>query len=413
MFLYGWVGWGGVAVLVLDVHGRLVCTGGVGWSSCARGCLWQAVCSRREAEGRARALVPLHPCRHPSPPALRPLLYACRFALRDNPAEVLTLMCPLPPPAEWDEGLRARLALLTARGLRPQLHLPSADLLAPSDGAATKRGKAAKAAPAAGGAAGGGTSDADLPEGVLRTLEVFVLSPAEVAAELEAAASDGGAPGSGGGSGGAPGGGGRGSGVSEEDASGQRMAVLTTLVRLLEVKVLEQEGQEGEPGCGGRWWCGLRAGPGWLHDRKWREGDGRGGDVAASAASCAWCPRSFSPSPPPATRHRLACCPCGAACVCCIRPIPLPCHPNSRPLARAPAPGHRLQAPVRWRATSCLRALGMRCSLGTSGTRCCIAWGKRRWPEPTWRMPSACCSGRWRTWRGCRARRRGAFLWRL
>lgn len=53
------------------------------------------------------------------------------FTLEPNPADVLMVACPLPPPAEWDEVLGARVALLRRRGLQPQLFLPAAALPPP------------------------------------------------------------------------------------------------------------------------------------------------------------------------------------------------------------------------------------------------------------------------------------------
>ena len=172
------------------------------------------------------------------------LLFLYGFAVPNNPAEVLTLMCPLPPPAEWDALLRARLLLLAGRGLSPRLHLPAADLPA----AEASQGVAAQ-----------------LPEGVLETLEVFIMAPERVAAELEAAeaaeaaaaaataAGSAGAASPAAAAAAASGSSSQGSSVSggkgnEAEVAGRRMAVLTTLVRLLEVKLLEMEGQE-EGGC--------------------------------------------------------------------------------------------------------------------------------------------------------------------
>lgn len=154
------------------------------------------------------------------------LLFLYGFALEDNPAEVLTMMCPLPPPAEWDNQLHARLALLAHRGLRPQLHLPAADL--------------ARLAKAGGKGSAGGVLASDLPEDVLGTLEVFVMSPAQVAAALE----DAEAPASSQGSGACSASGSGAAALSSLEVAGQRMALLTTLVRLLEVKTLEMEGRE-------------------------------------------------------------------------------------------------------------------------------------------------------------------------
>lgn len=194
-------------------------------------------------------------------------IYACGCGstntrhVRARPLQVLTVMCPLPPPGEWDDLLRARLALLSVRGLRPQLHLPAADLArlgaseTDKDAVAAKRSGGRAGAGAASGGAGGrddGVLASDLPEHVLETLEVFVMPAAQVAAELEAADAAGSSDG--------------GSGnrlqqrqqiqqarqqqqreeEEEEERSGRRMALLTTLVRLLELKALEMEGQEGE-----------------------------------------------------------------------------------------------------------------------------------------------------------------------
>ncbi|PRW58784.1 ribulose-1,5 bisphosphate carboxylase oxygenase large subunit N- chloroplastic isoform X1 [Chlorella sorokiniana] len=175
------------------------------------------------------------------------LLFLYGFAVQDNPHEVLTLMCPLPPPAEWDGLLEARLLLLQRRGLRPQLHLPAADLSRLGAGEDAKAAAAAKAGRVA-------SSDevlaSDLPDHVLEILEVFVMEPAQVAAELEApeassssaSSASASASSSSSGAGAAAVGGKKG----EAEASGRRMALLTTLVRLLELKALEMEdGVEG------------------------------------------------------------------------------------------------------------------------------------------------------------------------
>lgn len=176
-------------------------------------------------------------------------------------------MCPLPPPAEWDELLQARLLLLQRRGLRPQLHLPAADLGRLGAG---EDAKAAAAVKAGRGASSDEVLASDLPDHVLHTLEVFVMEPAQVAAALEATDPD--APGSDGtGSGSGSSGAGsaaaasKGGREAEAEASGRRMALLTTLVRLLELKALEME----DPGEGERWGGGADV---WL----WRVGMGVG-----------------------------------------------------------------------------------------------------------------------------------------
>ncbi len=155
-------------------------------------------------------------------------------------------MCPLPPPSEWDDLLRARLALLSARGLRPQLHLPAADLPHLGASAAAKDAAAGKRR----GSSDASVASSDLPEHVLETLEVFVMPAAQVAAELEAANLAGNSGGSGSRQQ-AQATRGQGEEEGEEERSGRRMALLTTLGRLLELKALEMEGEEGEEGSVG------------------------------------------------------------------------------------------------------------------------------------------------------------------
>ena len=60
---------------------------------------------------------------------------AAGFTLDSNPADVLMVPCPLPPPDAWDEELAARTALLTRRGLAPQLFLPASGLPPGAEGA--------------------------------------------------------------------------------------------------------------------------------------------------------------------------------------------------------------------------------------------------------------------------------------
>jgi hypothetical protein len=144
------------------------------------------------------------------------LLFLYGFALPRNEAEVLTVVCPLPPPGQWDEQLQARLALLERRGLRPQLHLPAAHLALLGE---------RKAAEHAAGHAGA-PLHLPLPEGVAETLAVFVLEPSQVQQQLVAGEQAG----------------------SAGEIEGLRLAVLTTLVRLLELKALEMEGEAGKPG---------------------------------------------------------------------------------------------------------------------------------------------------------------------
>jgi len=59
---------------------------------------------------------------------------AAGFTLDANPADVLMVPCPLPPPP-WDEELAARAELLSRRGLVPQLVLPASGLPPAAEGA--------------------------------------------------------------------------------------------------------------------------------------------------------------------------------------------------------------------------------------------------------------------------------------
>ncbi|KAL4859907.1 Mannan endo-1 [Chlorella vulgaris] len=152
------------------------------------------------------------------------LLFLYGFAELDNPAEVLTLIFPLPPPGEWDETLAARVELLQRRGLRPQLHLSAADLAASCATGSTKDGNASS----------------PLPEGVMETLEVFVLSPQQLQQELQGA-SPGVADGASSSSSSSE-------GLGSSSGRVPGMAVLTTLLRLLELKVAEMEGVEDGTG---------------------------------------------------------------------------------------------------------------------------------------------------------------------
>ncbi|EFJ47486.1 hypothetical protein VOLCADRAFT_91853 [Volvox carteri f. nagariensis] len=224
------------------------------------------------------------------------LLMLYGFALEDNPHDHLMLYCPLPPRAEWDDVMYARMELLQAYGLRPQFFLPHPDLvLAASSGSAvgSHKGKASDRKRAGGSAAAlvsasfpaaaaaaatrftatdaadsdaGGASKPplELPPEVLDTLEVFVLNFQELAVRSNAlqakmeerrAARAAGTPLA---------------AMSQHSpvlelaslrsryermstaelrhylqALGLRMATLTTFIRLLEIKATELEGSEG------------------------------------------------------------------------------------------------------------------------------------------------------------------------
>lgn len=158
------------------------------------------------------------------------LLFLYGFALPgNNESEVLTLMLPLPPAREWDEQLLARIALLQRRGLLPQVHLPAADLVRLSSGGG---------AVAAGGGGTGGGLGTGLPEGVVETLEVFLLPQQQVQQQLQVGSL----------ASGAGGGADVGGSATEQERSGLRLAVLTTLVRLLELKAAEMESPEAGTG---------------------------------------------------------------------------------------------------------------------------------------------------------------------
>ncbi|GIL75966.1 hypothetical protein Vretimale_5622 [Volvox reticuliferus] len=136
------------------------------------------------------------------------LLMLYGFALEDNPHDHLMLFCPLPPRAEWDDVMYARMELLQAYGLRPQFFLPHPDQATSASGTA-KRGKAGASQTSsrkAGGSAAisavtaadtsaalDADSDAagpapplDLPAEVLDTLEVFVLNFQELSVRSKA-----------------------------------------------------------------------------------------------------------------------------------------------------------------------------------------------------------------------------------
>lgn len=144
----------------------------------------------------------------------------------DPDAEVLMINCPLPDVNDWDEKLKARFVLLQHRGLSPQIflsrkHLQSIKHTLGTSGKFKARKKSS-----------GRRAEAlklVMPPNVFETLEVFVLDQADVKAALQhliegksdsPALMDG---------------------QSEIASSGLRMAVLTTVTRLVEVKLDELE----------------------------------------------------------------------------------------------------------------------------------------------------------------------------
>ena len=193
----------------------------------------------------------------------------------------------------WDPDLEDRLELLRRRGLAPQVFLP---VSGPSDG--DGEGEGAKASSATsrpllkrllwpfGSSSPDSSSPSTktpasfLPPGVWDTLEAFVLEPEFVRAALahpDAVTPPRGGGGGGGGSGGDeknPTSSSSSSSSSSVESAGLRMAVLTTLARLLEGTVLTLEG----PGGTGP----LEADVAWLEGK---EGEEEGGGEDSSSAS--------------------------------------------------------------------------------------------------------------------------------
>lgn len=170
------------------------------------------------------------------------LLYLYGFAQEDNPHDVIMVACPLPPAQEWDEALHARVELLRARGLMPQVFLPAQHL---SEAAKLRRTRGRKRGRRPGDeivtSGDAAVAELDLPEGVMETLEVFVMEKKDVVVELEADGGSGSAAGRAASTAGAH-------SMSEVESSGLRLALLTTLVRLLELKVHELESSESGTG---------------------------------------------------------------------------------------------------------------------------------------------------------------------
>ena len=166
------------------------------------------------------------------------LLYLYGFAQEDNPHDIIMVACPLPPPQEWDEALHARVELLRSRGLTPQVFLTAEHL---SEAAKLRRARGRKRGRRPGDEifnnGDGAVAELDLPQGVMETLEVFVMDKKDVEAELEVEEASGSAAGRPPNVPGAH-------SMGEMESSGLRLALLTALVRLLELKVRELEMSE-------------------------------------------------------------------------------------------------------------------------------------------------------------------------
>lgn len=164
------------------------------------------------------------------------LLMLYGFAVPGNPHDHIMLHCPLPPVAEWDRAMHMRMELISALRYDLQFFLPSVPLAGKS-----------------------GPTPARLPPGVLDTLEVFVMSVKEVAEALKSAKA---------GERGQAADGATGNRLAQAPVNvqrlkqlrgsmaldelkvadqrlGLRMGALATLVKMLEVRVEEQEGDEG------------------------------------------------------------------------------------------------------------------------------------------------------------------------
>lgn len=172
------------------------------------------------------------------------LLYG--FALPKNPHDCVMVACPVPPSDQWDDIMHARMQLLQLRGLKPQFFLSLGDLERHMPG-----GGAQATSSAAGAAASTGTPTATwtIPDNVKQTIEAFVMPKESLMTALEAAEraanADSGSSGSTGQSGtrASSNSSGAGKDVSQQvDEKGMLMAVVSTLVRLLEMKVRHVNG---------------------------------------------------------------------------------------------------------------------------------------------------------------------------
>ena len=134
--------------------------------------------------------------------------------------EVLMIECPVPPVQEWGTSIKRRFALLLEGDLRPQLFL-SRRQLAEIRKTVGKRGLLDAPARRQ-------RFERMFPPGVRETIEIFVMDEDQLQARI-AGAED------------------RGTADSQETSlaeAGMRMAVLTTVVRLLEVKQYQLESSE-------------------------------------------------------------------------------------------------------------------------------------------------------------------------
>ena len=142
----------------------------------------------------------------------------------DPSNEVLMIECPIPPVEEWDASIKRRFALLLEEDLRPQLFLSRRALAEIKKTAGQKARNSAERQQ---------RFERMFPEGVRETIAIFVMDEDDLKARTnDRKGTEEGA-------------------VATHDAeeaqlaaAGMRMAVLTTVVRLLEVKQYELESEE-------------------------------------------------------------------------------------------------------------------------------------------------------------------------
>lgn len=105
------------------------------------------------------------------------LLFLYGFVQEDNPNDTLMIACPLPPREAWDDLIEDRIALLRKRGLTPQIFLTAAHInrYMKHEEVRRRRHQLPRSGP---------VKEDELPQGVARTLEVFILESRDVVKEL-------------------------------------------------------------------------------------------------------------------------------------------------------------------------------------------------------------------------------------
>lgn len=151
--------------------------------------------------------------------SMEQLIFQYGIVEMDPKREVLMIHCPIPPPDLWDVTLKKRLAILVEKGLGPQIFLSQKhyDSLEGSQTAHQKNGMERQK-----------YFEKIIPPDVLKTLEIFVMDADElgqIGRESENNESE-----------------------LQLKSSGMRMAVMTTMVRLLELKLDELQNEESGTG---------------------------------------------------------------------------------------------------------------------------------------------------------------------